>query len=76
MGALTVSQNARAEQGACAGPNDFADGCLSLGTMMPTQQPGARPRQASADKTTRWIVIGFAIVEAALLAWALLSGIR
>ena len=45
-----------------------------MGTMIPTQQPGARQRHTSADKTTRWFVIGFAIVEAVLLAWALLSG--
>ena len=42
--------------------------------MIPTQEPGARQRQASADKATRWFFIGFAIVEAVLLAWALLSG--
>jgi hypothetical protein len=42
--------------------------------MTPTQQPEAPRRQASDQKTTRWFVIGFAIVEAALLAWALFSG--
>jgi hypothetical protein len=34
---------------------------------------GERPRDG--DRVTRWVVIGFAIVEAVVIGWALSTGV-
>jgi hypothetical protein len=40
---------------------------------MKTNDPSSE-RRRRASRTTRWFVIGFAVVEALLIGWALLSG--
>ena len=40
----------------------------------PTHAPASPDRDAAARRTTRRFVLGFALVEALLLGWALLSG--
>ena len=42
--------------------------------MTPSPHTQVKDPDASTARTTRWFVIGFAIVEALMLGWALLSG--
>ena len=52
-------------------PNAFAFACLFSG--MKTNDP-PHDRHRGVSRNTRWFVIGFAVVEAILIGWALLSG--